>query len=106
MTWAQLSPVAFTVAFCCAYGAAFATNWPLFIYYPLHGDFTWGGQVLNGAGPPILWYGFMSDALVVGAVASICVPGRLANKWLINLVWLFPIATMAVCIFLLRRLFQ
>jgi len=81
-------------------------NSPLFIYYPLHGDFTWGTQVLKGVGPPMLWYGFLSDALIAGAVAAVCIPGRLANKWLINLVWVFPIATMAVCIFLLRRLFQ
>lgn len=106
MNWPQFSPVAFTVAFCCAYGLAFAMNSPLFIYYPLHGDFTWGTQVLKGVGPPMLWYGFLSDALIAGAVAAVCIPGRLANKWLINLVWVFPIATMAVCIFLLRRLFQ
>jgi hypothetical protein len=103
--WPQFSPVAFTVAYCCAYSLAFALNLPLFIYYPLHGNFSWGRQVLNEVGPPILWYGFVADAIIIGAVASICIPDRPANK-VINLVWLFPVAAMAICIYLLRRLFQ
>ena len=37
---------AFSAAFCCAYVWALATNHPLFLYYPLHGDFRWGMQPL------------------------------------------------------------
>src|SRR5262249_28605999 len=99
------SPPAFTVAFCSAYAIAFALNWPLFLYYPLHGEFAWGWSALDGAGPAIVWYGFMADATVVGLAAGFCLPNAAVGGRLRNYLWMFPSAAMVTCVLLLRHLF-
>jgi hypothetical protein len=80
-------------------------NRPLFIYYPLHGNFTWGHQMLNGLGPAMAWYGLMANAGIGASLVALIVPDRLIDKALRNYLWLFPCAAMAICVFLLRRLF-
>ena len=105
MIESRLASPVFTVAFCCTYALVFALNWPLFLYYPLHGDFVWGWRVLQGQGPAIVWYGFMADAVIAGLVASVCLPSRAVASRLRNYLWLFPCAAMLVCVFLLRHFF-
>lgn len=100
----RISPIAFMLAFCCTYAFVFAKNWPLFLYYPLHGDFNWGFRLTKGIGPAIAWYGLMADAGIVAAVAAVCIPSRAFNA-LRNFLWIFPIGAMLVAVFLLRRLF-
>jgi hypothetical protein len=99
------APAAFAAAFCCAYILLFAMNWPLFLYYPLHGDFTWGPQALKGVGPAMAWYGLMAGAGIIAAFVAVIVPDRIADRALRNYVWLFPCVAMFACIFLLRRFF-
>lgn len=101
----HISPAAFLVVFCCTYACVFAANWPLFLYYPLHGEFFWGHQVRPGIGPAMAWYGLMANAAIAALVLSICVPARLSVALLRNYLWTFPIATMLVAVFLLRRFF-
>lgn len=98
------SPAIFSVAFCCAYAAAFALNLPLFLYYPLHGDWTWGLRPLSAAGPAMAWYGLMADAGLAGALTAIAVPDR-ALAAVGNRVWPFACAAMLTCGFLLRHFF-
>ena len=101
----RFGPTTFAIVFCCIYAVVFAINSPLFLYYPLHGEFHWEPQATTGAGPEMAWYGLMAKAAIVAAVAAICVPDRLLGKMFRNFVWLFPTATMLVCVFLLRQLF-
>ena len=100
----RFSPAAFMIAFCGAYAVVFALNSPLFLYYPLHGNFTWG-RVLKGAGPSMAWYGIMAKAAIVAVVAAICIPDRWLDRVFRRYLWIFPVAAMGTCIFLLRRLF-
>jgi hypothetical protein len=78
---------------------------PLFRYYPLHGDFSWGQQALRGVGPAMAWYGLMANAGIAATVLAICIPDRATDRLLRNYLWLFPCAAMLVCVFLLRKLF-
>ena len=105
MSTPRFAPTTFAIVFCCTYAAVFAMNSPLFLYYPLHGDFRWGMHPLTGAGPAMAWYGLMAKAAIVAGVAAICIPERWSSRLFRNWVWLFPIATMLVCVFLLRQLF-
>lgn len=100
----RFDPTTFAIVFCCVYAVVFAINMPLFIYYPLHGEFRLPGQV-PGAGPAMAWYGFMANAAIIATVAAISLPGLALDKLFRNYVWLFPVATMLVCVFLLRQLF-
>jgi hypothetical protein len=100
----RFSPVIFIVAFSCAYGAVFALNKPLFFYYPLHGDFSWGSKVTTGIGPAMAWYGLMASAGIIALLVSICIPDRAAERVVRGYLWVFPCAAMLTCVFLLRHL--
>ena len=99
------SPSLFMIVFCCAYAFIFAMDWPLFNFYPLHGDFNWGPRLLKGAGPAIVWYGLMSGAGIVAFIAAISFPDRAILSLLRDYLWLFPCSAMLVCIYLLRHFF-
>ncbi len=101
----RFSPAAFLVVFCVAYIVVFAKDWPLFHYYPLHGNWTWGPQRLPDAGPPMAWYGLMANAGIAATLAALVVPDALVLRWLRNRLWLFPVGAMAACVFLLRQFF-
>jgi hypothetical protein len=100
----RFSPSVFAVAFCCAYIYVFAANEPLFLYYPLHGQFTWGHQLLKGSGPAMAWYGLMASAGIVSTVLALVIPERAIGR-LRGYLWLFPCAAMLASVFLLRKLF-
>ena len=98
---------AFSAAFCVAYVWAVATNHPLFLYYPLHGDFRWGMQPLPSSetnGPAMAWYGIMATAGIAAALSALCAPRGLSRA-LASYQWLFPLGAMLVCAFLVRGLF-
>jgi hypothetical protein len=102
----RLSPSVFIVAFCCVYVCVFALDWPLFRYYPLHGDFGWGMYPpLQGVGPVMVWYGLIADAGIAATLLAFCVPDRAIDRLLGNYLWLFPCGAMLACVFLLRKLF-
>jgi hypothetical protein len=99
------SPATFLVAFCVLYALVFFLDFPMFRYYPLHGDFNWGKAVLKGVGPAMAWYGMMANATLGALLLAIVVPDRVLEPGLRNFLWLFPLATMLVCAFLLRHFF-
>jgi len=100
----RFSPAVFLVAFCCAYIFVFANDWPLFRYYPLHGEISWG-RTLHGTGPAITWYGLMTSAAIFASLLAICIPDRVVDRLFRHYLWLFPGAAMLACIFLLRHFF-
>ena len=93
------------VAFCCTYICVFALDRPLFRYYPLHGNFSWGKQSLQGIGPAMAWYGLMANASIAATLLAVCVPDRATDRLFRNYLWLFPCGAMLACVFLLRKLF-
>lgn len=98
---------AFSAAFCGGYAWALATKHPLFLYYPLHGDFRWGMQPLltfDASGAAMTWYGIVATAGLIGALSAICMPRGLTRA-LASYLWLFPLGAMVVCGLLLRRFF-
>jgi hypothetical protein len=103
MSRIRFAPGSFVVAYCCVYVFCFANDWPMFRYYPLHGDFTWGKQVLKGVGPAMAWYGLMANAAVAAIVVAVLLPQRAVDRLFRNFLWLFPVAAMLVSVFLLRR---
>ncbi len=105
MKVSRFAPATFLVAFCCAYGLVFAMDWPLFRYYPLHGNFNWGAGTLKHAGPAMAWYGLMSSAGAVALLAALIVPDRVVYSALRNYLWVFPCGAMLTSLFLLRRFF-
>ena len=100
---ARFSPATFAVVFSSAYALAFWFNKPLFLYYPLHGDVTFGAVALKDAGPAMAWYGLMADALIAASLLSVLIPDRVTDRLLRNYLWLFPSAAMLVCVYLLRN---
>jgi hypothetical protein len=102
----RFAPITFMVAFCCVYAAAFWTNKPLFLYYPLHGDFHWGPMPMKDAiGPSMAWYGLMADAGIAAIILSFLIPNHLLDRTLRNFLWVFPCGAMLVCVYLLRVFF-
>ena len=101
----RFGPVTFAVVFCIVYAAVFAANLPLFLYYPLHDQFAWGIAPLKGAGPGMAWYGFMTDAALVGGIAAVLLPDRFADRMFRNFLWLFPCGAMLACVYLVRPFF-
>jgi hypothetical protein len=102
----SFAPATFMIVFCCAYALVFSMDWPLFRYYPLHGDFNWGARYLKGAGPAMAWYGLLSGAGIIALLASIVVPDSAAQKLFRNYLWAFPCGAMLTCVFLLRQFFR
>lgn len=101
----RFAPAVFMVVFCVAYIGVFAADWPLFRYYPQHGDWAWGWHRLAGAGVAMAWYGLMASAGVVALAAALLVPDASVLRWMGNRLWLFPVAAMAACVLLLRQFF-
>ena len=102
----RFGPIGFMIGFCCAYALAYWNNLPLFLYYPLHGDFALGLHPLPAAaGPGMAWYGFMADAGIAAVILALVIPDRLFDRVLRNYFWLFPCAAMLTCVYLLRLFF-
>jgi hypothetical protein len=104
----KFSPVTFSLVFALAYAAAFWFNQPLFLYYPLHGDVTlgpFGAAALKNAGPAMAWYGLMADAAIAATISAFLVPGKILERFFRNYLWLFPVAAMLICAYLLRNFF-
>jgi hypothetical protein len=102
----RFSPIAFMVGFCCTYAFVFWRNWPMFLYYPEPGLWFLGPTPHpNVAGPSMAWYGLMADAAAVAGVLSLLVPNRWVDVPLRKWLWVFPISTMLVCLYLLRVFF-
>lgn len=102
----RFAPATFLIVFCCTYIGAFALDRPLFRYYPLHGNLSWGHPMLPHAGPAMAWYGLLADAVIIATLCALCIPDRLAAARLRNYLWLFPVGAMLACVYLLRIFFR
>jgi hypothetical protein len=99
------APASFLVAYCGAYVFVLAQDMPMFRYYPLHSDFSWGTGYLTGVGPAMAWYGLMANAGVFALVLALLVPQRVTERVLGGYLWLVPVATLLACVYLMRPFF-
>jgi len=79
----------FSLAACFAYTAAYYLDWPLFRYYLDSGRFSFSTQP-ESAGAPILWYGWLLMAALVGIAAAIILPRTTALRMPPDLLWIIP----------------
>ena len=101
----RFSPLVFMAAYCAAYVAVLATDFPAFRYYPLDGAIAWGPAPQEGHGPGMAWYGLMVNAAIAAALLALFVP-QSALAWLRNRLWLFPTAALLASAYLMRIFFQ
>lgn len=94
----------FTLAFCLAYAVVFVLDQPLFVYYPMEGEFHWS-EVGGDMGPAMHWYGLVA----VGALVALVVAAAVRTSWLpariVSWFWLAPVACMAIVGWRLRFFF-
>ncbi len=93
----------FSTVFGIAYFVAFYFSWSPFLYYPEQGTFHIAQQ-LPSAGPPILWYGWLTVATVVSGVVAI-VPAQLVRKLPPAVFWVVPALVLLVVFFYEKRWF-
>jgi hypothetical protein len=87
----------FSLAACVAYTLAFYFDWSLFRYYPAEGRFHISAMP-DSAGPPILWYGWLATAVLIGGAVAIAAPRRLLAWLSADLVWLIPVVTVLAAV--------
>jgi hypothetical protein len=86
------------------------THNALFAYYPALGEFHWNllQAPLAKTGPVMLWYGWIANSVIAGAVAAaiaLLLPaGRSAKLWSV-LVWTAPILSFLVLCYFERLWF-
>lgn len=102
----KFAPTTFAVAYACAYVLVLAMHLPLFLYYPLNGQFVWGREEIGGVGPSMAWYGLMASAAIIGVLAALIVSDGLLNKVLRNYLWPLPVAAIVGCTYLMRHFFM
>jgi len=102
----RISPVTFAILYCIAYVAVLAFDAPLFRYYPMESEFSWGAaHDAAKEGPSMAWYGLMASAAVFASIgAAIPVLGKRLLA-LHTVLWLVPLAATLGCIFLMRNFF-
>ena len=89
---------------------ALFTHNALFAYYPALGDFSWDllKAPVRQTGPVMLWYGWIANSAIVGAVAAgiayVLPIGRNARLWSV-LVWVAPIISFLVLCYFERLWF-
>ena len=88
----------FSLTASIAYTTAYYLDWPLFRYYLGSDTFSFGVQA-ESAGAPILWYGWLAIAALIGALFAAIVPGRVASQLPPDLLWIIP-ATTTIAAFL------
>ena len=101
----RFSPIIFMLAYCLIYIAALLWDLPAFLYYPLHGQLSWGPAVVKGLGPAMAWYGIMAEAALVAAILAVIVPDSWFANRMQNVLWTVPVAAMLICTFLMRTFF-
>lgn len=97
--------IIFATASGVVYALCFYFNWPLFAYYPQVNEFHFSGQLMETAGPPILWYGWMATAALISCAAALIVPRGVAARLPPAVAWLVPAATIVAILIYEKRWF-
>jgi hypothetical protein len=101
----SFAPAIFSIAFCLAYVPVFSFDWPLFLYYPLHGDFS-RTALPEEMGPAMHWYGLVATTAMIALIAAFVCRDRWLPSGLHRWLWLVPVLSMAEVSWTLRGYFQ
>ena len=100
----RFSPPFFSIGFCLAYMPVFTFDWPLFLYYPLHGTLSRTPLPADN-GPAMHWYGLVATATLCGLVAALVGRDRWIGEGARTWLWLVPALTMIEILYPLRVFF-
>jgi hypothetical protein len=93
----------FSVVAGSAYTVAYYLNLPLVVYYPLAHELRLFRA--PGIGFPILLYGWLATAVLVGAAAACLIPARWARRLPLDLSWLLALALIVAVLTYEKRWF-
>lgn len=100
----KFSPTWFGLVFCLCYPLFLTLDWHLFLYYPLHGQ--WSLESLpESAGPAMQWYGLTVAAALAGGAAGLILTDGNAARAMSRWVWAIAVTSIAACVYLLRGFF-
>ena len=94
----------FSTVFGIVYFVTFYSSWSPFFYYPEQNAFHVALQ-LPSAGPPILWYGWLTVATLGSAIVAAIVPPQLVRKCSPAVFWIVPALLLLVVFFYEKRWF-
>ncbi len=94
----------FSTVFGIVYFVVFYFSWSPFLYYPEQSAFHIAQQSPS-AGPPILWYGWLTVATVVSGIVAAIVPASLVRKLPPAVFWIGPALVLVVVFFYEKRWF-
>jgi hypothetical protein len=95
----------FSLAASMGYTLAYYFNWPPLVYYPLVNELRIVPTHGRLDGFPILWYGWLATAIVIGAVAAAVTPLRWARRLPVDLTWIVPIVLIVAAVTYEKRWF-
>jgi hypothetical protein len=102
----KFSPAVFSCVFCIAYVCLFAVNEPMLKYFPMTHQWTFGAsEPIVKAGPVIVWYGLVASSSAIALVGAVIVADSWFMSWSRACLWLWPCASAAACLYLLRVFF-
>ena len=96
----------FSLVACVAYTLAYYFEWSLFQYYFAQNSIGGFWEQGGASGPPILWYGWLATAVLVGAIGAMTIPSRWVGRLLPDLLWLVPVVLIFAALMYERRWFM
>jgi len=100
----QSASKVFSTVFGIIYFVTFYSSWSPFLYYPEQNEFHIAQQ-LPSAGPPILWYGWVTIAALLSAVIAVAIPPTVVRKCSPAVFWIVPALLLLVVFFYEKRWF-
>jgi hypothetical protein len=94
----------FSLVACITYTVTYYSDWPAFRYYLGSGNLSLSIQP-ESAGAPILWYGWVLMAALVGLFSAIVLPRALTVRAPADLLWIIPAATILAAVLYEMRWF-
>ena len=95
----------FSLTFGVVYSLCFYYNWPLFAYYPQVNEAHLSSQLVETAGPPILWYGWLASAGLISAAVAYIIPRSISDRLWQGWAWIIPAAVVVAILIYEKRWF-
>lgn len=94
----------FSLAASTGYTLAYYFNWPLLIYYPLVNELHVARQG-PADGFPIFYYGWLTTAVMIGAIVAWLTPRRWAHRLPLDLSWIVTVVMIVAALTYEKRWF-
>ena len=96
--------IVFSLTASIAYTLAYYFDWSLFSYQLGENRFDFFATGISSA-PSILWYGWLTLAVLTGIVVAAVLPQKLASRLSPDIVWLIPIVLILTAVMYEMRWF-